>query len=116
MTKKKIKYEQQPRRILDIAPWNGGMSIAWSSGHDPNIIHATKAVRKAKRDNGLLGWQIMTVHVFDIEDSERWAWDGYQLVDPDVVDKESRSYKEDYYNQWKGCKPFKLIESLQVVT
>ena len=52
MTKKKIKYEQQPRRILAIAPWNGGMSIAWSSGHDPNIIHATKAGRKAKRANG----------------------------------------------------------------
>ena len=71
---------------MAIAPWNSGTSIAWSSGHDPNIIHATKAVRKAKRDNRLLGWQIMTVHIFDIEDSERWAWDGYQS-DPDVLIK-----------------------------
>ena len=64
MSKKKIKYEQQPRRVLAIAPWNSGTSIAWSSGHDPNIIHATKAVRKAKRDNGLLGWQIMMQYGF----------------------------------------------------
>lgn len=114
---KKIKYEQQPRRVCAITTYgHAGTSIAWSSGNDPNIIHATRCVRKAKRDNKLYGWQIMYVHIFDIEDCERWAWNGYQLVDPDVVDKESKSYKEDFFNQYRGCKPFKLIETLQVVT
>ena len=118
MNKKKIKYEQQPRRVCAITTFgHAGTSIAWSSGNDPNIIHATRCVRKAKRDNKIYGWQIMTVHIFDIEDAiEQWAWDGYRLVDPDVVDKESDSYKNDYFNSYKGCKPFKLIESLQVVT
>tara|TARA_R100001086_G_scaffold183334_1_gene102247 strand:- start:305 stop:658 length:354 start_codon:yes stop_codon:yes gene_type:complete len=117
MAKPKIKYKQQDRTVLAITCFgHGGTSIAWSSGKEPNIIHATRAVRKAKRDNKIYGWQIMTAHIFDISDCENWAWDGYQLVNPDIVDKNSRSYKEDYFNQWKGCKPFKLIESLEVVT
>ena len=112
---KKVEYKQQEREVIAFC-WVAHGTFTWSIGYEPNIIHATRAVRKAKRDNSLLGWQIMTVHIFDIHDSERWAWDGYQLRDPDVIDKESDSYKNDYYNQYKGCKPFKLIESLQVVT
>ena len=52
MPKPKIKYKQQDKTVLAITCFgHAGTSIAWSSGNDPNIIHATRAVRKAKRDN-----------------------------------------------------------------
>ena len=113
---KKISYKQQDREVLALCVFgHGGSSIAWSSGTDPNIVHATRAARKAKRDNKLLAWQVMPVHIFDIHDSENWAFDGYNVVDPDVVDKESESYKTQPFNQYRGCKPMKLIETLEVV-
>jgi len=113
---KKISYKQQEREVLALCVFgHGGSSIAWSIGKDPNIIHATRAARKAKRDNKLLAWQVMPVYIFDIHDSEKWAFDGYNVVDPDVVDKESESYKTQPFNQYRGCKPMKLIETLEVV-
>ena len=113
---KKISYKQQDRQVLALCVFgHGGSSITWSSGTDPNIVHATRAARKAKRDYKLYAWQVMPVYIFDIHDSENWAFDGFNVVDPDVVDKESESYKNDIYNQYRGCKPMKLIETLEVV-
>ena len=54
---------------------------------------------------------------FDISDCENWVFDGYSVVDADKQDKESEAYKKgDIYNPYRGCKPLKLIERLEVVT
>tara|TARA_B100001094_G_scaffold286228_1_gene300844 strand:+ start:359 stop:730 length:372 start_codon:yes stop_codon:yes gene_type:complete len=114
---KKIQHPKQDREVLALCVFgHGGSSMAWSIGFEPNIIHATKAARKAKRDNNLKGWQIMPVTIFDIHDCHNWACDGYRVVNPDIVDKESKSYKEgDIYDRYRGCPSLKKIETLEVV-
>ena len=99
---------------LAICVFNHG-TISWASGTDKNIILATKAARKAKRDYKIKAWSIMPVNIFDITDSENWAYDGYTIVNPDIVDKESEHYKTDIYNEYRGAKPLPKIEVLEVV-
>ena len=113
---KKVEYKQQERQVIAFC-WVSHGTFTWSIGRDPNIIHATRAVRKAKRDYGLKGWQVIPVSIFDIEDTEHWAFDGMTLVDTDKQDKESEAYKNgEVYNQWRGCPSLKLIETLEVVS
>jgi len=113
---KKVEYPQQEREVIAFC-WVSHGTFTWSIGRDPNIIHATRCVRKAKRDYGLKGWQVIPVSIFDIEDTENWAFDGMTLVDTDKQDKESEAYKNgEVYNQWRGCPSLKLIETLEVVS
>ena len=113
---KKVEYKQQERSVIAFC-WVSHGTFTWSIGKDPNIIHATRCVRKAKRDYGLKGWQVIPVSIFDIEDTEHWAFDGMTLVDTDKQDKESEAYKNgEVYNQWRGCPSLKLIETLEVVS
>ena len=113
---KKVEYKQQEREVIAFCCVSHG-TFTWSIGKDPNIIHATRCVRKAKRDYGLKGWQVIPVSIFDIEDTEHWAFDGMTLVDTDKQDKESEAYKNgEVYNQWRGCPSLKLIETLEVVS
>jgi len=100
---------------LAICVFGRGSTMVWSIGSDKNIILATKAARKAKRDYKLKAWSVMPVNIFDITDSENWAYDGYTIVNPDIVDKESESYKTDIYNQYRGAKALPKIEVLEVV-
>jgi len=113
---KKVEYKQQDREVIAFCYVSHG-TWTWSIGKDPNIVHATRCVRKAKRDYGIKGWQIIPVSIFDIEDCEHWAFDGYTLVDADKQDKESEAYKKgDIYNPYRGCEPLKVIETLEVVS
>ena len=113
---KKVEYKQQERQVIAFC-WVAHGTFTWSIGRDPNIIHATRCVRKAKRDYGLKGWQVIPVSIFDIEDTENWAFDGMTLVDTDKQDKESEAYKKgEPYNPWRGCPSLKLIETLEVVS
>ena len=80
---------------------HGGSIQVWCSGTDENIIIATKAARKAKRDYKIKKGFVMPVNIFDITESERWAYNGYTIVNPDLVDKESEEYKNDIYNQFR---------------
>ena len=113
---KKVEYKQQEREVIAFC-WVSHGTYTLSIGKDPNIIHATRCVRKAKRDYGLKGWQVIPVSIFDIEDTEHWAFDGMTLVDTDKQDKESEAYKNgEVYNQWRGCPSLKLIETLEVVS
>jgi len=112
----KVEYKQQEREVIAFC-WVSHGTYTWSIGKDPNIIHATRCVRKAKRDYGIKGWQIIPVSIFDIEDCEHWAFDGGTLVDTDKQDKESEAYKKgDIYNQYRGCPSLKKIEDLEVVS
>ena len=114
----KINAKQQEKEVLAFCViGRGGSAYTWSIGKYPNIIHATKAVRKANRDYKLKGWQVVPVHIFDISDCENWVFDGFSVVDADKQDKDSEAYKKgDIYNPYRGCKPLKLIERLEVVT
>ena len=94
---------------------HGGSYQVWASGTDKNIVLATKAARKAKRDYKFKKGFVMPVNIYDITDTEHWAYDGYTIVDPDKVDKESEAYKYDIYNQFRGAEPIKRIEVLEVV-
>ena len=96
---------------------HGGSIQVWASGTEENIILATKAARKAKRDYKIKKGFVMPVNIFDITDSERWAYDGNTIVNPDVVDKESEDYKRDisYYSPYPGAKKLPNIECLDVV-
>jgi len=100
---------------LAICVFGRGGAMTWSIGTDENIILATKAARKAKRDYKLKAWSVMPVNIYDLADSEKWAYDGHTIVNPDIVDKESESYKTDMYNQYRGAKPLTKIEVLDVV-
>ena len=112
----KVEYKQQEKEVIAFLLVSHG-SWVWSIGKDPSIVHATRCVRKAKRDYGLKGWQVIPVSIFDIEDTEHWAFDGGTLVDTDKQDKESEAYKNgEIYNQWRGCPPLKKIEDLEVVS
>ena len=112
----KVEYKQQEKEVIAFLLVSDG-SWVWSIGKDPSIVHATRCVRKAKRDYGLKGWQVIPVSIFDIEDTEHWAFDGMTLVDTDKQDKESEAYKNgEVYNQWRGCPSLKLIETLEVVS
>ena len=113
---KKVEYKQQDREVIAFCYVSHG-TWTWSIGKDPNIVHATRCVRKAKRDYGLKGWQVIPVSIFDIEDTEHWAFTGGTLVDTDKQDKESEAYKKgDIYNPYRGCEPLKFIETLEVVS
>lgn len=113
---KKVEYPQQEREVIAFC-WLGHGTYTWSIGKDPNIVHATKCVRKAKRDFGLKGWQVIPVSIFDIEDTEHWAFDGMTLVDTDKQDKESEDYKQrHHYSEYAGCPSLKKIEDLEVVS
>ena len=96
---------------------HGGSIQTWASGTEQNIVLATKAARKAKRDYKIKKGFVMPVNIFDITDSERWAYDGYTIVNPDIVDKDSEEYKEGirYYNPYAGAKRLPYIETLDVV-
>tara|TARA_A100001515_G_scaffold94210_1_gene75417 strand:+ start:510 stop:881 length:372 start_codon:yes stop_codon:yes gene_type:complete len=112
----KVEYKQQQREVIAFC-WVSHGTYTWSIGRDPNIIHATRCVRKAKRDYGLKGWQVIPVSIFDIEDTEHWAFDGGTLVDTDKQDKKSDDYKNRrHYCQYAGCPPLKKIEDLEVVS
>ena len=117
MARKKITYKKQEKKILALTVFgHGNSSYYWSIGNDPNIVHATRAARAAKRDHKLFAWQIMLVHIFDISDCENWAFDGYSVVNTDKQDKESEAYKKgDIYNPYRGCELLKKIETLEVV-
>ena len=93
---------------------HGGSIQVWASGTDENIILATKAARKAKRDYKIKKGFVMPVNIYDITDTEHWAYDGWTIVNPDKVDKNSDSYKKDIYNQLRGAEPIKRIEVLNV--
>ena len=113
---KKVEYPQQEREVIAFLLVSHG-SWVWSIGRDPSIVHATRCVRKAKRDYGLKGWQVIKVNIYDMSDCNTWAFDGYTLVDADKQDKESEAYKNgEVYNQWRGCPSLKLIETLEVVS
>ena len=113
---KKVEYKQQEREVIAFC-WVSHGTYTWSIGKDPNIIHATRCVRKAKRDYGLKGWQVIPVSIFDIEDTEHWAFDGMTLVDTDKQDKESEDYKQRHlYSEYAGCPSLKKIEDLEVVS
>ena len=64
---------------------HGGSYQVWASGTDENIVLATKAARKAKRDYKIKKGFVMPVNLYDITDTEHWAYDGYTIVDPDNV-------------------------------
>ena len=93
---------------------HGGSIQVWASGSDENIVLATKAAKKAKRDYKIKKGFIMPVNLYDITNTERWAYDGYTIVNPDKVDKKSKSYKEDFYNEFRGAEPIKRLEVLEV--
>ena len=113
---KKVEYKQQQREVIAFC-WVSHGTYTWSIGRDPNIIHATRCVRKARRDFGLKGWQVIPVSIFDIEDTEHWAFDGMTLVDTDKQDKESEDYKQRHlYSEYAGCPSLKKIEDLEVVS
>ena len=113
---KKVEYPQQEREVIAFC-WGSHGTFTWSIGRDPNIIHATRCVRKAKRDYGLKGWQVIKVNIYDMSNCNTWAFDGYTLVDADKQDKESKAYKEgDIYNPYRGCESLKFIETLEVVS
>ena len=113
---KKVEYKLQEREVIAFC-WLGYGTYTWSIGYEPNIIHATRCVRKAKRDYGLKGWQIIPVSIFDIEDTEHWAFDGGTLVDTDTQDKKAEDYKNRrHYSQYAGCKSLKKIRDLEVVS
>ena len=113
---KKVEYKQQDRQVIAFC-WISHGQYTWSIGNDPNIVHATRCVREAKRMFKLKGWQVVPVTIFDIEDCENWAYDGMTLVDCDKQDKESEDYKENrFYREWAGCPSLKKIETLQVVS
>ena len=113
---KKVENKQQEREVIAFC-WVSHGTYTWSIGKDPNIIHATRCVRKAKRDYGLKGWQVIPVSIFDIEDTEHWAFDGMTLVDTDKQDKESEDYKQRHlYHEYAGCPSLKKIEDLEVVS
>ena len=100
---------------LAICVFGHGVSIqVWASGTDENIILATKAARKAKRDYKIKKGFVMPVNIYDITDTEHWAYDGWTIVNCDKVDKNSDSYKNDIYNQFRGAEPIKRIEVLKV--
>ena len=112
----KVEYPQQDKEVIAFLLVSHG-SWVWSIGKDPSIVHATRCVRKAKRDYGLKGWQIIPVSIFDIEDTEHWAFDGGTLVDTDKQDKNSEDYKQRHlYHEYAGCPPLKKIEDLEVVS
>ena len=112
----KVEYPQQDKEVIAFLLVSHG-SWVWSIGKDPSIVHATKCVRKAKRDYGLKGWQVIKVNIYDMSNCDTWAFDGYTLVDADKQDKESKAYKEgDIYNPYRGCEPLKFIETLEVVS
>ena len=51
----KINAPEQQKEVLAFCVvGRGGSAYTWSIGKYPNIIHATKAVRKAKRDYKLI--------------------------------------------------------------
>ena len=113
---KKVEYKQQQREVIAFC-WVSHGTCTWSIGRDPNIIHAPRCVRKARRDFGLKGWQVIPVSIFDIEDTEHWAFDGMTLVDTDKQDKESEDYKQRHlYHEYAGCPSLKKIEDLEVVS
>ena len=93
---------------------HGGSIQVWASGTDENIILATKAARKAKRDYKIKKGFVMPVNIYDITDTEHWAYDGWTIVNSDKVDKNSESYKTDFYNQFRGAEPIKRIEVIKV--
>tara|TARA_B100001248_G_scaffold202456_1_gene156666 strand:- start:584 stop:958 length:375 start_codon:yes stop_codon:yes gene_type:complete len=112
----KVEYQQQEREVIAFLLVSHGCWV-WSIGKDPSIVHATKCVRKAKRDYGLKGWQVIKVNIYDMADCNNWAFNGGTLVDADKQDKESKAYKEgDIYDPWRGCTPLKFIETLEVVS
>ena len=94
---------------------HGGSYQAWASGTEQNIVLATKAAKKAKRDFKIKKGFVMPVNLYDITDTENWAYDGYTIVNPDKVDKESESYKQELDNEFRGAEPIKRIEVLEVV-
>ena len=113
---KKVEYKQQDRQVIAFC-FVGHGQYTWSIGKDPNIVHATKCVREAKRMFNLKGWQVIPVSIFDIEDCENWAFDSMTLVDTDTQDKKSEDYKNHrHYSQYAGCKSLKKIEELEVVS
>jgi len=113
---KKVEYKQQDREVIAFC-FIGHGQYTWSIGRDPNIVHATRCVREAKRMFNLKGWQVIPVTIFDIEDCEHWAFDRMTLVDTDKQDKESEDYKNgDIYDSYRGCPSLKKIEDLEVVS
>ena len=92
----------------------GGSIQVWASGTDENSVLASRAARKAKRDYKIKKGHVMPVNIYDITDVEHWAYDGWTIVNPDKVDKNSDSYKNDIYNQFRGAEPIKRIEVLKV--
>ena len=92
----------------------GGSIQVWASGTDENSVLASRAARKAKRDYKIKKGFVMPVNIYDITDTEHWAYDGWTIVNPDKVDKNSESYKTDFYNQFRGAEPIKRIEVLKV--
>tara|TARA_R100001443_G_C3292317_1_gene163166 strand:+ start:276 stop:644 length:369 start_codon:yes stop_codon:yes gene_type:complete len=113
---KKVEYKQQDRQVIAFC-FIGHGQYTWSIGKDPNIVHATRCVREAKRMFKLKGWQVVPVSIFDIEDCENWAFDGMTLVDCDKQDKESEDYKQGrYYREFAGCPSLKKIKDLEVVS
>ena len=113
---KKVEYKQQDRQVIAFCFVDHGQ-YTWSIGKDPNIVHATRCVREAKRMFNLKGWQVIPVSIFDIEDCENWAFDGMTLVDCNKQDKESEDFKEGrFYRKYAGCPSLKKIEDLEVVS
>lgn len=94
---------------------HGGSIQVWASGTDQNIVLASKAAKKAKRDYKIKKDFVMPVNIFDISECEHWAYNGYTIVDPDIVDKDSEEYKNDIYNQFRGAKKLPYVETLDVV-
>ena len=92
----------------------GGSIQVWASGTDENSVLASRAARKAKRDYKIKKGHVMPVNIYDITDVDKWAYDGWTIVNPDKVDKNSESYKTDFYNQFRGAEPIKRIEVLKV--
>jgi len=113
---KKVEYKKQDRQVIAFC-FVGHGQYTWSIGYDPNIVHATRCVREAKRMFKLKGWQVVPVTIFDIEDCENWAFDGMTLVDCDKQDKKSEDFKEGrFYREFAGCPSLKKIEDLEVVS
>ena len=92
----------------------GGSIQVWASGTDENSVLASRAARKAKRDYKIKKGHVMPVNIYDITDVDKWAYDGWTIVNCDKVDKNSDSYKNDIYNQFRGAEPIKRIEVLKV--
>ena len=93
----------------------GGSIQVWASGTDENSVLASRAARKAKRDYKIKKGHVMPVNIYDITDVDKWAYDGWTIVNPDKVDKNSDSYKNDIYNEFRGAKKLPYIECLDVV-